>query len=153
MALSKDFDAKNGFLGGINIKPMGVPAKTDTPKDEPKKEEKKSAEVKEVKKAAAPEKNVTKVTEKNAEPKKQENKIKEAAVKEEPQVNKGGRPKKYDADTVRTTIFIPEDLLEEMEIAKIKYNGSRTEYIIELIKKDLKKNKDEYEALKKIFKK
>ena len=42
MALSKDFDAKNGFLGGINIKPMGVPAKTDTQKDEPKKEEKKA---------------------------------------------------------------------------------------------------------------
>ena len=74
-------------------------------------------------------------------------------VKKDTTINKGGRPKKYDVEKIRTTLFIPEDLLKEMDIAKIRFNGSRTDYILHLVKKDLEENKSEYDALKKIFKK
>ena len=151
MALSKEFDAKNGFLGGINIKPMNVSVqKVESPKEEKKEApvEKKTEDVKP---------KVTKAPVKKEEPKKQKPVKEIVEVKAEPEeakpVNKGGRPKKYDVEKVRTTLFFPEDLLEEMEIAKIKFNGSRTDYIIDLVKKDLEANKAEYDALKKIFKK
>lgn len=160
MALSKEFDPKNGFIGGINIKPMGVKnntqPKVEAPKDEPAvKEEKKAVENNtekktEIKDAAKPkkEKKAPDMKEKAAE----KNLVVEKEV-EEVSVNKGGRPKKYDVEKIRTTLFFPEDLLKEIEIAKIKFNGSRTDYIIDLVRKDLEANKAEYDTLKKIFKK
>lgn len=151
MALSKEFDAKNGFLGGINIKPMNVSVqKVESPKEEKKEApiEKKTEDVKP---------KATKAPVKKEEPKKQKPVKEIVEVKAEPEeakpVNKGGRPKKYDVEKVRTTLFFPEDLLEDMDIAKIKFNGSRTDYIIDLVRKDLEKNKAEYETLKKIFNK
>lgn len=151
MALSKEFDAKNGFLGGINIKPMNVSVqKVESPKEEKKEApiEKKTEDVKP---------KATKAPVKKEEPKKQKPVKEIVEVKAEPEeakpVNKGGRPKKYDVEKVRTTLFFPEDLLEDMDIAKIKFNGSRTDYIINLVRKDLEKNKAEYETLKKIFNK
>lgn len=160
MALSKEFDAKNGFIGGINIKPMGiknnVPTQIDTPNVDTIVENKEKAAT-----ATSKKKNETKQTTK---PKKETKTttIKEKIVKTNNSieneakivpVNKGGRPKKYDVEKIRTTLFFPEDLLEEIEIAKIKFNGSRTDYIIDLVKKDLEANKTEYDTLKKIFKK
>lgn len=160
MALSKEFDPKNGFMGGINIKPMGIknntPAREEAPKAEPAvKEEKKAVEVKPEKKVET--KEATKPKKETKAPAKKEKAVdKKPAVEkevEEVSVNKGGRPKKYDVEKVRTTLFFPEDLLDEIEIAKIKFNGSRTDYIIDLVRKDLEKNKAEYDTLKKIFKK
>lgn len=139
MALSKEFDPKNGFMGGINIKPMGVnnitPTKVETPKIDPitKKEGK------------TEQKNENKRNDKSTLKIKEENK----AVT----VNKGGRPKKYDVEKIRTTLFFPEDLLDEMDIATTQFRGSRTDYIISLVKKDLEENKLQYEQLRKILKK
>ena len=160
MALSKEFDPKNGFIGGINIKPMGVKNNTQTKVEVPKdelavKEEKKAVEVKTEKKIES--KEAAKPKKETKTPAKKENAVEKKIAPEkegeEVSVNKGGRPKKYDVEKIRTTLFFPEDLLEEIEIAKIKFNGSRTDYIIDLVRKDLEANKAEYDTLKKIFKK
>lgn len=152
MALSKEFDPKNGFMGGINIKPMGINNKTVTNNESPKNEN-----TKEVKENKPPKKVEPKIVRKETTTKKEIKPVSQKKANtiqaEATTVNKGGRPKKYDVEKIRTTLFFPEDLLEEMEIAKIKFNGSRTDYIIDLVKKDLEANKAEYDALKKIFKK
>lgn len=143
MALSKEFDPKNGFLGGINIKPMNVkPTIENTPKEKANKNENKNETVEKV----------TKATKTSTELEKKTSTAKSEPTKQVKQ-NKVGRPKKYEVEKIRTTLFIPEDLLADMDIAKIKYNGSRTDYIIDLIRKDLNKNKAEYDTLKKIFNK
>lgn len=149
MALSKDFDAKNGFLGGINIKPLNVSNnQTKSKTEEPKVKSKEAPLKNEIKKEKTLPKKESKIS----------NEITEHTIKEpvkEPKVktNKGGRPKKYEVEKIRTTIFIPKDILDESEYAKMKFNGSRSDYIVDLIRKDLETNKSEYDALKKIFNK
>ena len=64
---------------------------------------------------------------------------------------KVGRPKVKDGEYKTINIAIPVDILQKMEVAKLKYGNNMTTYVNAVIKADLDENYDKYLEIKTII--
>lgn len=68
------------------------------------------------------------------------------AIPDKPK-RKPGRPKVKTEECKTVNIAIPVSVLEQMEIAKMKYGDNLTRYINEIIAKDLDENMEMYQNI------
>lgn len=64
---------------------------------------------------------------------------------------KTGRPKVKEGEYKTINISVPVSLLEQMEVAKLKYGNNLTAYVNAVIKADLNANYDKYLQLQEIL--
>ncbi len=62
-----------------------------------------------------------------------------------------GRPKIKEGEYKTINISVPVSILEQMEVAKLKYGNNLTAYVNAVIKADLTANYDKYVELQKIL--
>lgn len=75
-----------------------------------------------------------------------------ASKTEEPKKKKkAGRPKIKEGEYKTINISIPVPVLEQMEVAKLKYGNNLTAYVNAVIKADLDKNYEKYLQLQTII--
>lgn len=62
-----------------------------------------------------------------------------------------GRPKIKEGEYRTVNISVPVHILEQMEVAKLKYGNNLTAYVNSIIKADLDNNYDNYLELQKLI--
>lgn len=65
--------------------------------------------------------------------------------------NKGGRPRVHFEAMTKTTLVLPEHLMEKTEFTTRVYAGGRSEYITNLIIRDLAEKDAEYEKIREML--
>lgn len=61
-----------------------------------------------------------------------------------------GRPK--GVEKTQISLYLPNELLRDMECATYQFKGNATAYITSLIEKDMKDNKEKYDTIRSIIK-